>query len=372
MKVLDLFSGIGGFSLGLEAAGMETVAFCEKDSFCRKVLQQHWPDVPVYEDVRDLDGRAYRGSIDVVCGGFPCQPFSVAGKQRGKGDDRHLWPEMLRVIRESQPRWVIGENVSGFIRMALDDVSSDLENEGYEVRTFVLPACSVDARHRRDRVWVVGHAISEHGWRGSDRRGGAGLEVDGDVLDEAGWQQIPDSTDRPGADVGDTEHDGLPASEIARGSGKTEAGSPQGSIKAVESEGAGRPSDHGAMVVADTHGERQLQREGCKQEVGRWSGDGGEETIAMANATDAGLQGREIAGDVEGEGSYTDQQFAGFGYASGRTEWTSEPAVGRMAHGVPNRVDRIKALGNAVVPQLIQIIGELVLAADKDIYGDIR
>ena len=312
---------------------MTTVAFCERDPYGTAILNKHWPDVPVHSDVRNLDGKKYAGSIDVVCGGFPCQPFSVAGKQRGKDDDRHLWPEMLRVIRESKPRWVIGENVSGFVRMALDDVSLDLENEGYEVRPFVLPACAVDARHRRDRVFIIAYRKQS---------------------------------------VGDTEHDGLPASEIARGFGQTEAGSTQGSIKTVESEGAGRPSDHGAMVVADTHGERQLQREGCKQEVGRWSGDGGEEGGVVANATDAGLQGREIAGDVEGEGSHTDQQFAGFGYASGRTEWTSEPAVGRMAHGVPNRVDRIKALGNAVVPQLIQIIGELVLAADKDIYGDMR
>jgi DNA (cytosine-5)-methyltransferase 1 len=301
MRVLDLFSGIGGFSLGLEAAGMTTVAFCERDPYGTAILNKHWPDVPVHSDVRNLDGKKYAGSIDVVCGGFPCQPFSVAGKQRGKDDDRHLWPEMLRVIRESKPRWVIGENVSGFVRMALDDVSLDLENEGYEVRPFVLPACAVDARHRRDRVFIIAYRKQS---------------------------------------VGDTEHDGLPASEIARSSGQTEGGSAQGSIKTVEPEGAGRPSDDGAMVVA--------------------------------NATDAGLQGREIAGDVEGEGSHTDQQFAGFGYASGRAEWTSEPAVGRMAHGVPNRVDRIKALGNAVVPQLIQIIGELVLAADKDIYGDMR
>jgi DNA (cytosine-5)-methyltransferase 1 len=323
MKVLDLFSGIGGFSLGLEWAGMETIAMCEKDKFCRQVLAKHWPDITIHEDIRKLDGREYKNAIDVVCGGFPCQPFSVAGKQLGKEDDRHLWPEMLRVIRESKPRWVIGENVSGFVSMALDDVSLDLENEGYEVRPFVLPACAVDARHRRDRVFIIAYRKQS---------------------------------------VGDTEHDGLPASEIARGSGKTEAGSTQGSIKTVEPEGAGRPSDHGAMVVADTHGERQLQREECKQEVGRWSGDGGEEGRVVANATDAGLQGREIAGDVEGEESHTDQQFAGFGYASGRTEWTSEPAVGRMAHGVPNRVDRIKSLGNAVVPQLVQRIGELVYA----------
>ena len=286
MRVLDLFSGIGGFSLGLEAAGMTTVAFCERDPYGTKILNKHWPDVPVHSDVRQLDGTKFSGSIDVVCGGFPCQPFSVAGKQRGKEDDRHLWPEMLRVIRESKPRWVIGENVSGFVRMALDDVSLDLENEGYTVRTFVLPACAADARHRRDRVFIVGYASSQHGWGVTNGRRESGLEVGRNLLAQTRREQVPDSTDRPSKDV--------------------------------------------------------------------------------AHATDKGLQGREISCNTEGEGTHANEQFTGFGYASGRQEWPSEPAVCRMAHGVPNRVDRIKALGNAVVPQLIQIIGELVLAADKE------
>ena len=286
MRVLDLFSGIGGFSLGLEAAGMTTVAFCERDPYGTKILNKHWPDVPVHSDVRQLDGTKFSGSIDVVCGGFPCQPFSVAGKQRGKEDDRHLWPEMLRVISESKPRWVIGENVSGFVRMALDDVSLDLENEGYTVRTFVLPACAADARHRRDRVFIVGYANSKHGWRDTNGRRESGLEVGRNLLAQTRREQVPDSTDRPSKDV--------------------------------------------------------------------------------AYATDKGLQGREISCNTEGEGTHANEQFTGFGYASGRQEWPSEPAVCRMAHGVPNRVDRIKALGNAVVPQLIQIIGELVLAADKE------
>jgi len=242
MRVLDLFSGIGGFSLGLEACGMTTAAFCERDEFCTKILNKHWPDVPVHSDVRKLDGTKYAGSIDVVCGGFPCQPFSVSGQQRGKDDDRHLWPEMLRVISESKPRWVIGENVSGFVRMALDDVSLDLENEGYTVRTFVLPACAVDAKHRRDRVFIVAYATSP----------------------------------------------------------RSEAGLPR---QESRKERHTRKPDH--------EGNQRL--------------------------------GWETGGD-----------------------WATEPAVGRVADGVPNRVDRIKSLGNAVVPQLIQIIGELVLAADKE------
>ena len=172
VRVLDLFSGIGGFSLGLESAGMETVAFCEQNKFCQKILAQHWPTLPIHSDITELNGYEYRGSVELVCGGFPCQPFSVAGKQLGAEDDRALWPEMLRVIREVAPRWVIGENVSGIIPMELDKVLSDLEGEGYTCWTLVLPACAVDAHHRRDRVWVLAHSkrwsgregvISEHG-----------------------------------------------------------------------------------------------------------------------------------------------------------------------------------------------------------------
>ena len=154
MRVLDLFSGIGGFSLGLERAGMETVAFCEIDPFCRKVLKKHWPDVPIFEDIKTLRGDEV-GSVDVVCGGFPCQPFSCAGLRQGKEDDRFLWPEMFRIIRETRPTWVIGENVAGFIGMEFDNCAADLEAEGYEVQAFIIPACAVNAPHRRDRVWIV-------------------------------------------------------------------------------------------------------------------------------------------------------------------------------------------------------------------------
>ena len=161
MRVLDLFSGIGGFSIGLESVGMETVAFCEQNAYCQKILAQHWPTLPIHSDITELSGYEYRGSVELVCGGFPCQPFSVAGERRGKEDDRALWPEMLRVIREVAPRWVIGENVSGIIPMELDNVLSDLEGEGYTCWTFVLPACAVDAQHRRDRVWVIAHTNSE-------------------------------------------------------------------------------------------------------------------------------------------------------------------------------------------------------------------
>jgi len=152
---LDLFSGIGGFAIAAERCGWKTVAFCEREKFCQRVLQKHWPSVPIIDDIHDLDGREYRG-VSLITGGFPCQPFSQAGQQRGADDERAIWPEMLRVIREARPRFVVGENVAGIINMALDDVLSSLEAESYSVGAVVVPACAVDAKHRRDRVWILG------------------------------------------------------------------------------------------------------------------------------------------------------------------------------------------------------------------------
>jgi len=167
LKVLDLFSGIGGFSLGLErTGGFETVAFCEIDPFCQKVLKKHWPNVPIFNDVRTLN---YDGAVDVITGGYPCQPFSVAGKRKGHEDDRHLWPAMFELIKKHRPAWVIGENVAGHINMGLDDVLSDLESEEYTTRTFVIPACAVGAPHRRDRLWIIAHAEQSGGSNGQEQ-----------------------------------------------------------------------------------------------------------------------------------------------------------------------------------------------------------
>ena len=205
MNVLDLFSGIGGFSLGLESTDhFRTVAFCEIEPFCQKVLRKHWPDVPIYEDIKELtrerlvsdgiiedpqrigcshggddknksevrgqrepstrDGNGFYiqpKTVDLICGGFPCQPFSHAGKRKGTDDNRYLWPEMLRVIREVRPTWVLGENVAGIVNMALEQVCLDLEGEGYEVQPFIIPAASLNAPHKRDRVWIIGHSKDE-------------------------------------------------------------------------------------------------------------------------------------------------------------------------------------------------------------------
>ena len=158
LNVLDLFSGIGGFSVGLEVTGkFKTIGFCEQDKFCQKVLRKHWSDVPIYEDIKKLDARKIKA--DVVVGGFPCQSISIAGKQKGKDDDRYLFPEMLRVIKEVQPRWIIGENVQNLINISdgqiLQDIHNSLEAENYEVQTFCISAASIGAWHKRSRVWIV-------------------------------------------------------------------------------------------------------------------------------------------------------------------------------------------------------------------------
>jgi DNA (cytosine-5)-methyltransferase 1 len=155
----SLFSGIGGFDLAAEWMGWQNVFHCEWNTFGQRVLKHYWPDAISYNDITKTDFTIHRGRIDILTGGFPCQPYSMAGKRLGKEDDRHLWPEMLRAIREIQPRWVVGENVLGLVNwsdgLVFHEVQADLEAEGYEVQPFVLPAVSVNAPHRRDRVWFV-------------------------------------------------------------------------------------------------------------------------------------------------------------------------------------------------------------------------
>jgi len=157
LKVLDLFSGIGGFSLGLESTGgFETIAFCEIEEFPRKVLKKHWPGVPIHEDIHHVSGYKYKG-IDLVCGGFPCQPVSMAGKRKGDKDSRWLWPEFLRVIQEARPRWCLIENVPGLRTKHADEVLADLEGQGYACWPLVVGAVHAGAPHRRQRVWIVAH-----------------------------------------------------------------------------------------------------------------------------------------------------------------------------------------------------------------------
>lgn len=287
MRVLDLFSGIGGFSLGLERAGMQTAAFCEIEDYPRRILQKHWPDVPIYSDIRSLTGEQIIkevGQIDVICGGFPCQPFSVAGKQLGKSDNRHLWPEMFRLIQELRPRWVIGENVAGLVRVALDDVLSNLEGEDYTCRTFSIPACGVGAIHRRERLWILANTKY------------------------AGWDSAPQ----------------------------------QGSNQPPVFHGSQRPNE-------------TSQPEGiCVSET-------------VANTEHEGLQGQPKSDNVSRERSASVRSGAESSFqflCSGGFRPISVPAQHPLCHrndGVPDRVARLKALGNAVVPQIPELIGRSIM-----------
>ena len=212
MTHLDLFSGIGGFAIAAQACGYTTIGFCEREPYAQQILKERFGAVlaaadsgrseqcdaqerrlskpyasnpRIHPDIFTLTGADYAG-VDLLTGGFPCQPFSVAGKRKGAADDRAIWPEMLRVIREAKPAWIIGENVNGIVSMELDNILSDLEGIGYAAWPLVIPACAVDARHRRDRVWIVAHAIglreSQSSGSFADERGRAGNQGE-DVAD---------------------------------------------------------------------------------------------------------------------------------------------------------------------------------------------
>lgn len=222
MKHLDLFSGIGGFALAVEAIWPEAEhIFCDNDKFCQQVLKKHWPKSKIYGDIRQLTANTTNAGIEevrkrqdeifLITGGFPCQPFSQAGKRRGTEDDRYLWPEMLRVIREFHPRWVIGENVGGFVTwnngMVLNQVCSDLEEAGYEVQPFIIPACAVNAPHRRDRVWIVAHAKSS-GYGGSSNKK-CGVQRQGLEPEKQGRGEARNQNQRCDRISGNTNNEGL-------------------------------------------------------------------------------------------------------------------------------------------------------------------
>jgi DNA (cytosine-5)-methyltransferase 1 len=173
LKLLDLFSGIGGFSLGMEATNrIKTIAFVEKDKFCQKVLNKNFKNIPIEEDIRNVKGSNY--TADIVSGGFPCQPFSVAGKRRGKDDDRYLWDETIRVVAETKPKWFVGENVEGIINISngtvLQQIQQDLEKEGFQVQCLVIPASGIGAWHQRKRVWIIGCNVSNSNYSGCKDR----------------------------------------------------------------------------------------------------------------------------------------------------------------------------------------------------------
>ena len=316
LKVLDLFSGIGGFTLGLDSTNFfETVKFVEKDKYCQKVLQKNFPNIPIEEDIKNVKGK--EGEADVICGGFPCQPFSVAGKQKGTSDDRHLWPEMFRLIREIKPQFVIGENVKNIINIqdgvVFETVCTDLESEGYEVQPFNIPAAGVGAPHRRERVWIVAYAERNEQLASKEREG---------------IKETISKKQKGSNHSFDTER----ASYIS--TTKTNVAN----TKSIES-------------YVGEHGKHQEERSGQGEIRGENSHD--------ANTYSKRLE--RFRTEHELRNSEKEKQ------TSGNSWWSVEPNVGRVANGVPGRVHRLKGLGNAIVPQIAKEIGLAIKKVANDI-----
>lgn len=267
---LSLFSGIGGIDLAAEWVGFKSIGQCEMNEYARKVLQKNFGTIPRWRDVRDVTKESFwreckTRELTLLSGGFPCQPFSVAGKQKSTADDRYLWPEMFRVVQELRPTWILGENVPGIISLALDDVLSDLEGAGYSCRAFLIPACGVGALHKRDRCFIVANS---------------GILADGETRQTAGT-------------IGKK--------------GKSWYYVSGGSLRCR--------SEKSNMHISNPNNER------CKE--------------CDSSPITGGSGFHPWAADPRG------------------MQWETEPAVGRVADGVPSGVDRLRCLGNAVVPQQV-------------------
>jgi len=337
MKHLDLFSGIGGFALAARWAGFETVQFVELDSFAQKVLKKNFPGVPIHDNIKTFQATEFRG-LRLVTGGYPCQPFSQAGKRRGQEDDRHLRPEMFRIIREARPSWVLCENVAGHISMGLDEVLFDLEGEGYDCQSFVIPAVAKDAKHRRDRVWIIANSI------GSGRSGGEGcMETDRCNLREEVQTRI-----------GTPEDVANPVGIGSRG-GTMEDQRSDGDFKLrpfIIERGPERIASRENVANPNSIRFNSREPEIKLRETNHISTDNTGRRENVANSNSFGFTG----GKDSGHNRYMVNDGSEILCNEGETErsgfWSPEPSVGRVADGVPGRVDRLKGLGNAIVPQI--------------------
>jgi DNA (cytosine-5)-methyltransferase 1 len=312
-KHLDLFSGIGGFSLGLEATGeFETVAFCDYEPFCQKVLRKHWEEVPIYGDIKELTYEKLRADgidkIDIITGGYPCQPFSVAGNKKGEQDPRHLWPEYFRLVKECRPTWVIGENVGGHIKLGLDTVLKDLESEGYSTRTFSISAASIGANHKRERVWIVAHSNDRlSNGKNEEVRTGRNTFNNGssDLANSTTHRSFNESKRNFGS--------------LGEESKEKERGRDQSTIR----------TETCSTEMGNSDNKRQQEQ---------WNPESIPETIKR-----------------ETERSSTERS----------RWWDVEPNVGRVVDGIPKRVDRLKSLGNSLIPQIPYYIGQSIIKSGE-------
>lgn len=354
MRHIDLCSGIGGFALGFEWAGLSRPAmFCDIEPWSRKVLAKHWPDVPIEEDVKVLANEPEKipagGRDTILTAGYPCQPFSQAGKRLGTEDDRHIWPYIREIVAQKRPSWCVFENVYGHVSMGLDQVLSDLEADGYATRAFIVPACSVDAPHKRDRVWIIAHANSEsepdvtgyvekgerlvadtEGKQRNERQHQIGGE-------KAEQKRLRGQAGTSGQALADTnrarQQQGY--EELARGSSEQfDSGSFQPRENVADTSGGKRQGGGEGQI----HGERDVPRQ---------SGRGGE----------SAQRGRSSQSNMGG-------------MADGVPTWLDEPGdIARTVAGYRGRADRLKGLGNAIVPQIAMQIGIAIRQCEASATG---
>jgi DNA (cytosine-5)-methyltransferase 1 len=329
LKTLDLFSGIGGFSLGLESTGFfETIGFVEKDKFCQKVLKKHWSNINIEEDIRNVKGEKYQA--DVVTGGFPCQPFSVAGKRKSTADDRYLWDEMLRVIRETKPRWVIGENVEGIVNinegMVLRQVLNDLENEGFKSQCIIIPASGIGAWHQRKRIWILAYSNSNGSYRS---QGNATKQSSNEQKDRLSFR---DDKDVPNTNTGFSIRENK---EIqSRGNAITNGSEDVSNSDSWLRGGRGTELKSGDDREGWFHTEKEKQTR---------------EHIRCKTIGCNAVLGKE---------------------RTNKTWWQIESELCGVPNGVSYELDkdrsnRIKALGNSIVPQIARQIGLSIMEVEN-------
>ena len=347
LSLLDLFSGIGGFSLGMEATKrINTVAFCEKDEYCRKVLKKHWSNTQQYIDIRDIDGTKI--SADIISGGFPCQPFSVAGKRKGTTDDRYLWDEMLRVITEIKPKWVVGENVQGIINidngLVLRQVQTDLEAQGFQVQCFLIPASGIGAWHKRNRVWILGY--SEH-------NGSSTAKIKGGNFETAARSSQGEKATRKFKGTGRSLYNEYVPNSNSRLRRR------RGTIK-----------ESGANEIWGFYPtqEEQTQQHIRSKAIGCDAVSGEEENVT--NANNKRLQRYQLQSDnLQTKNKSTINSNSNF--ERQQTWWQTQSNFCGVPNGISyeldkGRTNRIKSLGNAIVPQIAFEIGKAILAAEDD------
>tara|TARA_R100000234_G_C5002307_1_gene180893 strand:+ start:246 stop:1538 length:1293 start_codon:yes stop_codon:yes gene_type:complete len=426
LKIVDLFSGIGGFSYAAEqiVGGFETIAFVEQDDYCQKVLRKHWHDVPIYSDIRSFNAKEYKDA-DIVVGGFPCQPWSVAGSQRGSEDDRDLWHEMVRVIEDIRPRWIIGENVSGFVTMPMGLRRSlvDLESIGYKAIPYLIPAAAVDAKHRRMRCWIVGYSEHDGSSTTTFRRGneqvngrstqgqnqtskleGASRRTDNefvqtDIFDlmansnntrdrtpasgvnteqqtlEQGWSDISQfEPSRQREDVSNTEGKGLERRiHSSAVSSKRNESTHSGNICSRERINVAYTDNKGIRTCVNGS-DNDLQKEGGEGRVDRTTSrtdvgsnvkttKNGEMGLSQKGDVPYAIGKRRCSGSTRGEDAKDVRQPS---FRERPVLWNAEPNVGRVANGVSNRVHRLRCLGNSIVPQVVARIFYAIKEAEND------